>query len=104
MRRDVCFAFLLASLVFAETSSAQQGWGNNGSGQLGNVATSGTFSVTSPVAIDGMTDIATLAAGLSHTLALKTDGTVWSWGSNTVGALGRPLASGSSTPNAAQVP
>ncbi len=32
---------------------------------------------------------ATIAAGLSHTLAIKADGTLWAWGDNTSGELGR---------------
>lgn len=31
-----------------------------------------------------------VAVGSSHSLALKSDGTVWSWGSNTYGKLGEP--------------
>ena len=32
--------------------------------------------------------MATIAAGLYHSLALKQDGTVWAWGDNDYGQLG----------------
>ena len=35
-----------------------------------------------------LTGITTLAAGLTHSVALKDDGTVWSWGGNSYGELG----------------
>jgi alpha-tubulin suppressor-like RCC1 family protein len=35
--------------------------------------------------LEGVTDV---AAGGSHSLALKNDGTVWAWGSNSSGQLG----------------
>ncbi|UUZ97334.1 hypothetical protein LJK87_18820 [Paenibacillus sp. P25] len=42
-----------------------------------------------PVPVPGIVQI---AAGLSHTVALKSDGTVWSWGDNSHGKLGTPLS------------
>lgn len=35
-----------------------------------------------------MTDVVAIASGLNHCLALKRDGTVWSWGSNYKGQIG----------------
>src|SRR5581483_2640149 len=43
---------------------------------------------TSPVAVTGLTNVVAIAAGSSHTLAVKADGTVWSWGSNANYRLG----------------
>ncbi|MFP2913744.1 RCC1 domain-containing protein, partial [Pyxidicoccus sp. 3LFB2] len=41
---------------------------------------------------------ARVAAGYHHTLALKTDGTVWAWGNNTDGQLGDGTNTPRSTP------
>ena len=64
-------------------------WGDNEFGQLGNGA-SGS-GANKPVGVGGRLsapDIKTLAGGANHSLALKTDGTVWAWGRNNVGELG----------------
>jgi alpha-tubulin suppressor-like RCC1 family protein len=66
-------------------------WGGNWGGQLGD----GTLTdrdVPGQVAGAGgagnLSDITAVAAGWDHSLALKSDGTVWAWGSNYAGALG----------------
>jgi alpha-tubulin suppressor-like RCC1 family protein len=61
-------------------------WGNNGSGQLGD----GTVAPkrTSPVQAIGLSNVIAIAAGDIHSVALKNDGTVWTWGNNALGQLG----------------
>ncbi len=73
-------------------------WGLNSSGQLGlrDVATR-----SSPAKVGAATDWSPntrhLAPGATHTLAIKTDGTLWAWGLNTSGQLGlRDVATRSS--------
>ncbi len=61
-------------------------WGSDGAGQLGNGAVSG--DQWSPVQIGAATNWAKVFAGTDFSLALKTDGTLWAWGSNTTGQLG----------------
>jgi alpha-tubulin suppressor-like RCC1 family protein len=60
-------------------------WGYNNFGQLGN---GGTASSLTPVAVVGLPLGATGAsAGNTHTAAVLSDGSVWSWGSNLYGEL-----------------
>src|SRR5207248_2986293 len=62
-------------------------WGSNEEGQLGD----GTMTATaqSAPALVGMDrDWASIAAGGHHSVALKMDGTLWSWGWNYYGQLG----------------
>jgi alpha-tubulin suppressor-like RCC1 family protein len=56
-------------------------------------ASSTSDLVTARTAPAGM-----VSAGTSHTLALKNDGTVWAWGSNTSGELGNNGTTSSSQP------
>ncbi len=62
-------------------------WGRNGNGQLGNGTTSGAAQ-NLPTQDSGLTGLAAVAAGTSFSIALKADGTVWSWGLNDNGQLG----------------
>jgi len=55
-------------------------WGDREDGPLGVGATTG--EATSPVDVDATTDWSRVSAGLSHTCAIKLDGSLWCWGSN----------------------
>jgi RHS repeat-associated protein len=61
-------------------------WGANGSGELGNNSTA-QFSAA-PVQVTNLSNVIEITAGLYHSLALKSDGTVWGWGYNANGELG----------------
>ncbi|HEX7314810.1 MAG TPA: S8 family serine peptidase [Pyrinomonadaceae bacterium] len=62
-------------------------WGDNTSGQLGNADVPAAVK-QAPVQVKGLTNIVAIAAGESHGVALKSDGTVWAWGHNGFAQLG----------------
>jgi alpha-tubulin suppressor-like RCC1 family protein len=62
-------------------------WGGNASGQLGNGTTT-TDPTRVPVLVSGLTTAVAVAAGVSHTCALLTGGSVRCWGSNSDGQIG----------------
>ena len=76
------------------------GWGQNsnrlGLG-LGNLANQNL-----PTQIGTANDWATVSAGNVHSLAVKTNGTLWAWGDGQFGQLGNGIFS-SATPNLTQV-
>ncbi len=61
-------------------------WGFNGNGQLG--IDSDTTSIESPQQVKGGDQWLDVQTGAFHCLAIKTDGTLWSWGLNGNGQLG----------------
>ena len=72
------------------------GWGSNRYGQLGDGT---TIDRDHPVQESThATDWAQVAAGYTHTVAVKSNGTLWSWGNNNSGQLGNNTSVGSHTP------
>jgi len=79
------------------------GWGANTStavpaiaGQIGNNTSTQSFS--SPVQIGTLTNWASIWSGNLHFMAIKTDGTLWAWGSNSTGNLGDGTQTNRSSP------
>ncbi len=72
-------------------------WGCNSSGQLGYVPAVVTEKY-SPKQIGTDNQWVAVAAGRDHTLAMKSDGTVWAWGENVHGQLGDGTTVNRSTP------
>src|SRR5438445_7369645 len=70
-------------------------WGGNFVGQLGNGTNTDS---NTPVEVSGLSGVTAIAAGIIHSLALKTDGTVWGWGNNANGQLGNGTNTNSNTP------
>jgi len=70
------------------------GWGNDSYGQAsgGSVVT----AYSSPVQVGSLTNWRQVSAGSNYySVGIKTDGTLWSWGRNNLGQLGRSPGTGS---------
>jgi alpha-tubulin suppressor-like RCC1 family protein len=66
-------------------------WGYNADGELGNGTNTDSYvpvQVVTSVGGPALTGITAIAGGYAHSLALKSDGTVWAWGYNWNGQLG----------------
>ncbi|MBS1645932.1 MAG: hypothetical protein JST67_01190 [Bacteroidetes bacterium] len=76
-------------------------WGDNSYGQLGNNT---AIQSLIPIPVHGynntgfLTNIKEIACGSGHCLAVKNDGTVWTWGNNSDGQLGNLSVSNELTP------
>ena len=74
-------------------------WGSNSNGQLGDGTSGAGTDKLTPVQVGGsLTGVVLIGAGESHSLAVKNDGTVWAWGSNSNGQLGDATTANRSTP------
>jgi hypothetical protein len=84
--------------VAIKTDGTLWTWGNGVNGVLGNGAITGNIS-TPVTTFAGGTNWKQVSAGSVHTAAIKTDGTLWLWGSGGAGRLGNGATTGSiSTP------
>ena len=63
-------------------------WGSNDKGQLGINSTSPTYSPAQTTPVSGGSDMLQVVGGSNHSLALRRDGSIWSWGNNYDGQLG----------------
>ena len=71
-------------------------WGTNSDGRLGDNTTTGKLTPITTFA--GGTNWKQLSCGDTHTAAIKTDGTLWLWGSNNTGQLGDSTTTNKLTP------
>ena len=73
-----------------KTDGSLWAWGWNGGGQFGDGTSADRYTPrqTPPVQIGTDTDWAHIVTSGSHTAAIKTDGSLWTWGSNSDGQLG----------------
>ena len=70
------------TLALKQDSTSVYAWGANDYGQLGD---GGREAKLRPIQVEGMTKVKLIASGDNHTIAVKEDGTVWTWGKNTSG-------------------
>jgi alpha-tubulin suppressor-like RCC1 family protein len=66
-------------------------WGTNTEGILGDDPNIDQL-VTTPIRVYGLDNVISISAGERHALALKSDGTVWAWGTNAEGQLGNGVS------------
>jgi alpha-tubulin suppressor-like RCC1 family protein len=71
-------------------------WGSNSYGQLGDNTIANKSSPVQTISFG--TNWKQVSCGQSHTAAIKTDGTLWSWGRNSYGALGDNTIAHKSSP------
>jgi alpha-tubulin suppressor-like RCC1 family protein len=75
-----------SSLIFADSTSTLWAWGDNDKGTLGDGTTTNRRTPTQEAT--GAANWSAVAAGGYHTVALKSNGTLWAWGWNYYGQLG----------------
>ena len=78
--------FSISSTSAIKTDGTLWVWGSNINGQLGDNTT--TQRITPVTTFLGGTNWKQVACGFFHTTAIKTDGTLWTWGRNIEGQLG----------------
>jgi alpha-tubulin suppressor-like RCC1 family protein len=82
-----------AFVAAIKTDGTLWSWGLGSNGRLGNGATSGSRS-TPVTTFAGGNNWKQVGAGSQHTAAVKTDGTLWTWGSGVNGRLGNGVTTG----------
>ncbi len=76
-----------------KTDGTLWAWGSNTNGQLGqNQASAQIEYISSPVQIGSDTNWDRISMAGQNSMATKTDGTLWAWGSNNAGTLGQNQA------------
>lgn len=74
------------------TSNTLYAWGGNDDGEAGINTTAPDFrELSSPVQVGSDTDWDLVSGGGEFAVAIRTDGTMWSWGRNSFGKLGLNL-------------
>ncbi len=81
-------------------------WGSNRDGQLGTTSSTTCTDFDQvqiscsliPIQIPSFTGVIAIAAGWDHSLAVKSDGSVWAWGANSFGGLGDGTHTSRSSP------
>jgi alpha-tubulin suppressor-like RCC1 family protein len=82
----------------ASTTGNAWAWGMNADGELGNGSVSPYSGLSTPGQVANLTGVVSVAGGEEHSLALRSDGTVWAWGNDGWGQLGNGGYTRSLTP------
>lgn len=86
----------VAHSVGIRTGGTLWAWGRNNVGQIGDG--SAVAMRTTPTQIGTSSDWQSVSCGASHSLALKSNGTLWAWGLNSSGQLGNGNNTNSNVP------
>jgi alpha-tubulin suppressor-like RCC1 family protein len=70
----------------------------NSDGELGNGSVTPYSGLSTPVQVANLSHVVSVAGGDQHSVALKSDGTVWTWGNNGWGQLGNGTYNRTVTP------
>ena len=73
-------------------------WGYNGAGQVGNNSTTNRLTPVQVIASGVSQMIASASSPYPARLVIKTDGSLWAWGSNTYGQVGNNSTTNQLTP------
>jgi len=87
--------------LFLKSDGTVFATGLNSNGQLGDGTTTNTLTPVQVLGVGGagnLTGVIVIAAGFTHSFALKSDGTVFAWGNNVFGQIGDGTTTPSSTP------
>ncbi len=79
-----------------KTDGTLWSWGDNTS--YGDLGLNNTTSYSSPKQVGALTDWLSIVGRYRHALAIKTDGSLWSWGRGISGQLGHGNSSNQSSP------
>jgi len=97
------------TMTAIKTDGTLWAWGRNYEGQLGqNQAYPGRNAASSPIQVGSGSDWAILAKAAAHKtrnpIAIKTDGSLWTWGLNEGGGLGQNSPANAARSSPVQVP
>ncbi|OYW76315.1 MAG: hypothetical protein B7Z37_09475 [Verrucomicrobia bacterium 12-59-8] len=84
--------------VATKTDGTLWAWGYNASGQNGQGTSDALQTHTSPVQVGSVTTWTSIASGSYHSLAQRSDGSLWAWGQNSYGQIGNASTSTITSP------
>jgi alpha-tubulin suppressor-like RCC1 family protein len=81
--------------IIVKNDGSVWSWGYNSSGQLGDNSTVGKFSpvrVVDEIGTGYLTNTDSISGGYNHSISIKTDGSVYTWGSSNLGGTLKPTS------------